>query len=160
MQENGIRDLINQEASLRSTIRLLCLLSLVSGGLKQKVLEEIERDILQTYGYTFLPLLISLNSLNLLSKPLPGKSPFAACRKPLRLIVDEVNEQAPDDIAYVYSGYAPLSVRLVQGCLGRNGAFLGWKSIEDVIKTLPGKTVDEVQVFDDTGFRGQLLFAP
>jgi hypothetical protein len=37
--------------------------------------------------------------------------------KALRLIVDEVNEHDPNDIAYVYSGYAPLSVRLVQSIL-------------------------------------------
>lgn len=35
----------------------------------------------------------------------------------LRLIVDDVDEFHPNDISYVYSGYAPLSVRLVQCAL-------------------------------------------
>jgi len=30
------------------------------------------------------------------------------------LVLDDINDKEPDDIAYVYSGYAPLSVRLVQ----------------------------------------------
>lgn len=46
-QENSIRDLINLEAPVRSVLRLLCVYSLVSGGLKQKVLEEFKRDLLQ-----------------------------------------------------------------------------------------------------------------
>lgn len=31
----------------------------------------------------------------------------------LRLIIEELNEHNPDDIAYVYSGYAPISCRYV-----------------------------------------------
>jgi vacuolar protein sorting-associated protein 33A len=46
----------------------------------------------------------------------PGKAPtnYTITRRSLALIVDEVNESEPDDIAYAFSGYAPLSVRLVQ----------------------------------------------
>lgn len=83
-------------------------------------------------------------------------------------------ETHPSDISYVYSGYAPLSIRLVQcvaqmngvlasfggslaaggadeGNSGRKGAkvnahpIVGWKGFEDVIATIPGKTVDIVQ---------------
>lgn len=43
-----------------------------------------------------------------------SKSNFAQCRRLLRLIVDDVDEFHPNDISYVYSGYAPLSIRLVQ----------------------------------------------
>lgn len=46
-QENSIRDLLNQEAPLRTVLRLLCLYSIISGGLKPKVMEEFKRDILQ-----------------------------------------------------------------------------------------------------------------
>ncbi|GAA5998387.1 tethering complex ATP-binding subunit VPS33 [Rhodotorula paludigena] len=122
-QENTIRDLINQEVPLRTILRLLCLYSLVSGGIKQKTLEEFKRDILQTYGFDHLPLLISLERLNLLVRPPPTtrsmpKPPFVAARKPLRLIVDDVDETNPSDPSYVFSGYAPLGVRLVQCALG------------------------------------------
>jgi hypothetical protein len=43
-----------------------------------------------------------------------SRSSFAQCRRLLRLIVDDVDEFHPNDISYVYSGYAPLSIRLVQ----------------------------------------------
>ena len=39
---------------------------------------------------------------------------FKHARKPLRLWNSNVNEKDPDDISYVYSGYAPLSIRLVE----------------------------------------------
>ncbi|GAA5891327.1 hypothetical protein JCM6882_004658 [Rhodosporidiobolus microsporus] len=171
VQENSIRDLINQEAPLRTVLRLLCLYSIVSGGLKQKLLEEFKREILQTYGFEHLPLLLYLQQLNLLTRQPPSsrstpKPPFVSSRKPLRLIVDDVDEQNPHDMSYVFSGYAPLSVRLVQCALGGGGSRIGanggagvgaagaeglngWKGIEEVVKTLPGETVDEWQEMDE-----------
>lgn len=46
-QENTIRDLINQEVPIRTVLRLLSIYSIISGGLKPKVLEEFKREILQ-----------------------------------------------------------------------------------------------------------------
>lgn len=90
--------------------------------------------------------------MSLLAKPLPSassssKSAFALARKPLRLVVDEVDESDPADIAYVFSGYAPLSVRILQCALGRGGGggVNGWKGIEEVLKVLPGVTFEEAQ---------------
>lgn len=60
VQENAIRDLINQEAPLRTILRLLCLYSIVTGGLKPKVLEEFKRDILQVRSPNSLSLSLSL----------------------------------------------------------------------------------------------------
>ncbi|KAK4047784.1 Vacuolar protein-sorting-associated protein 33 [Microbotryomycetes sp. JL221] len=143
-QEQAIHNLINQEAPMRTVLRLLCIYSIVCGGLKPKLLEELKRDFLQ--------------ELELLSRATSAKSAFAQARKPLRLIVDDVDEQNPKDISYVFSGYAPLSVRLIQCALGRNSgagndappgsALNGWHGIEDVLKTLPGEAFEEAQVPD------------
>jgi hypothetical protein len=65
--------------------------------------------------------------------------------------VDDVDEQAPEDISYTYSGYAPLTARLVQSTLNRSGMFTGWKGTEDVLKYLPGKTFEDTQRGDDAG---------
>ncbi len=48
--------------------------------------------------------------------------------------------QNPNDISYVFSGYAPLSVRLAQ-ILHRPG----WRSITEVLGMLPGTGVEEIQ---------------
>lgn len=127
--------------------------------------------ISQTYGYHHLPLLVALRDLNLLVKsPSTAPLPFSQLRKALRLIVDDIDDAAPNDISYVYSGYAPLSIRLVQ-CVTQKNAILsvgastapdeldsnptprkkeiprahpisGWKGFEDVLGLIPGATVD------------------
>lgn len=90
----------------------------------------------QTYGYNFLPLLLALAAPPLgvlLPQPLPAsapaglaaKYPYTALRKPLRLLIEDADplEELENDISYVYSGYAPISVRLVQ-CVAQKGGVL------------------------------------
>ena len=52
MQEAAIRELINRAAPLNTVLRLLCLYSLISGGLKQKVVEEFKRELLQVRSFS------------------------------------------------------------------------------------------------------------
>ena len=51
-----------------------------------------------------------------------------------------ISLQNPNDISYVYSGYAPLSIRLAQ-----YHARPGWRSITEVLNLLPGPTIEEIQ---------------
>jgi hypothetical protein len=84
--------------------------------------------------------------------------------------VDDVDDAAPNDVSYVYSGYAPISIRLVQ-CVAQKNAIqstppvarqngqpeevngrartlpqahsiTGWRGFEDVVGGIPGATVD------------------
>ena len=157
-----LEDLAAQEAPWATILRCLVLMSVTSAGIKPKLLEAFKRDFLQIYGYHHLPLLIALEKLGLLVKsPASIPQPFPALRKALRLIVDDVDDTKPTDISYVYSGYAPLSVRLVQCAVQKNailstGAELeegkkdvpkahpivGWRGFEDVLGNIPGSTVD------------------
>ena len=50
-------------------------------------------------------------------------APWGTLRRALRLINDGVALNPPDDMAYVCSGYAPLSARLVQVRLQRYGRY-------------------------------------
>ncbi|CAG8793216.1 8957_t:CDS:2, partial [Racocetra persica] len=66
----------------------------------------------------------------------------------------------PQDIAYVYSGYAPLSVRLIQCATTKSGSPStgnGWKGYEDVLRMLPGKTFDEVQKPEEGAIRSKRM---
>lgn len=58
----------------------------------------------------------STNTSSSTTTPSAEATNYSAIRKPLHLIIDDVAEADPTDIAYTYSGYAPLSVRLLQ-CL-------------------------------------------
>jgi hypothetical protein len=142
----------------------------------------------KSYGYEYLPLLLALSdpSLGILLPNPPAASmasakyPFASLRKSLRLLIDdspEALEEVENDISYVYSGFAPISVRLVQ-CVAQKGGVLcnpaekektvtdgdgsttnppmkvqahpivGWKGFEDVIAMIPGEIVDIIQSGD------------
>ncbi|CAI9744345.1 sorting-associated 33A-like isoform X2 [Octopus vulgaris] len=133
-----IEDCIAREVPLLKVLRLICTQVYCNNGLKQKVLDFYKREIIQTYGFQHLVTLTNLEKIGLLRTQ--GQKTYLTIRKSLRLIVDDVNEQNPTDIAHVYSGYAPLSIRLAQHL-----AQPGWRSITEVLKLLPGSTVEEVQ---------------
>ena len=152
-QITAVEDLIAQGAEMQVVIRLLCLASITAGGIKSKTLESIKKEFLQVccflirshealmaaqaYGYSYLPLLLSLAAPPLgilLPNPLPpsasaalssAKYPYTSLRKSLRLLIDgnDSLDELENDISYVYSGYAPISIRLVQ-CVAQKGGVL------------------------------------
>ncbi|XP_071301189.1 vacuolar protein sorting-associated protein 33A isoform X2 [Agelaius tricolor] len=105
---------------------------------EQEFMSGIDTD--KTYGYEHILTLNNLEKAGLLKPQTGGRNNYPTIRKTLRLWMDDVNEQNPNDISYVYSGYAPLSVRLAQ-LLARPG----WRSIEEVLKMLPGPHFEERQ---------------
>lgn len=190
-QHETIEEFIARSVPLPTILRLLCLESTISGGLRQKDLDSFKRQILHAYGHQHLLTLSSLEkigllttrgSTNVLLNPIgvgtttteSTKTNYNYLRKILRLIVDEVNEQNPNDISYVYSGYAPLSVRLVQALVqkqhlltiargnnapssttasngigggggGATAASHGWQGFEDALRNVRGETFHKVQ---------------
>lgn len=195
-QHDTIEELISRDIPLPMILRLLCLESCISGGLRPKDLDHFKRLILHAYGYQHLltfdalekmQLLHARSSSNALLIPNPiggsaassvgAKTNYAYLRKALRLIVEEVNEQDPNDIAYVYSGYAPLSVRLVQCIIqkqyllsitkgaaaasnnGISSAAHGWHGFEDALKSVRGETVNRVQKGEEQAVKARHMLA-
>ncbi|KAJ3151368.1 hypothetical protein HDU89_002207 [Geranomyces variabilis] len=167
-----VESLVDRQAPLEQTLRLLSLHSLIEGGVKTKYYDSMRRDIVQTYGHIHILTLQNLAKAGLFRKQdsTAVRHTYPQVRKLMRLIVDDVNEQHPNDISYVYSGYAPLSVRLVQAaCLksvgggsGTGGgaaappaststaaAAAGWKGWEDALKLIAGSTFEEIQKVRD-----------
>ncbi|KAI0778775.1 Sec1-like protein [Trametes elegans] len=148
----AIEDMIAQGADMRTVLRLLCLASIVLGGVKAKTLENMKREVVQTYGYNYLPLLLSLAApplAALLPNPLPpntpasvaeSKFPYSSLRKSLRLLIEDPDplEELENDISYVYSGFAPISVRLVQ-CVAQKGGVLSNPALEKDKKPAGGE---------------------
>lgn len=193
-QHDSIEELISRDAPLTEVLRLLCLESCIAGGIKPRELETFKKMILQAYGYQHMLTLDALEKLQLLLSrssptasmiPMSGavnsagtKTNYAYVRKALRLIVDEVNEHDPNDVAYVYSGYAPLSIRLVQCILQKQyltsitrggtanltgptsgGASQGWRGFDEAVKHVRGQTFDEVQKGEDKAAKARALLA-
>ncbi|KAF2072482.1 hypothetical protein CYY_006214 [Polysphondylium violaceum] len=138
--ERYLEESINKKDSIYKVIRLLILYNSTNNGIKPKYLEFIKREIIQTYGTEQILTFYNLEKLGLIRKSDP-KPTFNVIRKELNLIIEDLNESNPSDIAYTYSGYAPLSVRLIQHAIRPSG----WRSIEEVMRLLPGPTFEEIQ---------------
>jgi hypothetical protein len=179
LHEN-IEELIARDSPLTTVLRLLCLESCLSNGIRQRELDHFKRHIVQAYGYQHTLTLANLEKMGLLVpreshrgylNPIAGTAGQTATdwntvRKSLQLWIDEVQEADPNDVAYVFSGYAPLSVRLVQCILQKQylqqlanpkagGAASaapvgnGWKGFEDTLARIRGAKVDVTQKGSD-----------
>ena len=134
----GIEEGLDNGWPLAVVLRLLCLYSTVYGGLPSvRQLESLKRGMCQVFGYEVVGLLNNLEALGMLSaqtktaEPVPNRfakallssavSKWAGLKKEFGLVNDNEDEQ---DVSYAYSGYAPLSARLVQKsaqiCSGRD----------------------------------------
>lgn len=174
---DNIEELIARDVPLSTILRLLCLESCLSNGIRQRDLDNFKRQILNAYGFQHLITLANLEKMGILApreshrgylNPISGTAgqtatDWNAVRKSLKLWVDDVQEADPTDIAYVFSGYAPLSVRLVQCILQKTVLYnlinarqpssaptgSGWKGFEDTLARIRGATVDVTQKGSD-----------
>ncbi|PRP79315.1 hypothetical protein PROFUN_13009 [Planoprotostelium fungivorum] len=139
--DDYIEECINKQEPLVKVLRLLCLTSLVNNGLKVKMHEFYRREIIQSYGFEHILTLDNLEQLGLLKRQ-EGKNTFPSVRKNLNVYSEDVNESEPKDINFAYSGYAPLSIRVIQ-----NSFKPGWEVRDDLLgpqdrmtQTLNGST--------------------
>jgi hypothetical protein len=177
LHEN-IEELIARGFPIDTVLRLLCIESCLSNGIRQRELDLFKRHVLHAYGYQQTLTLANLEKMGLLItreshrgylNPIAGSTgqtatDYTGVRKGLHLWVDEVRETDPDDVAYVFSGYAPLTVRLVQALVQKpylqsliSGARTaaapvagaptgaGWKGFDDAVSRIKGATVDITQ---------------
>ncbi|RHZ56049.1 hypothetical protein CDV55_105427 [Aspergillus turcosus] len=187
-QHDAIEELIARDVPLTTVLRLLCLESCMSGGLRPRDLENFKKQIVHAHGHQHVLTFNALEKMELLQPrssattmliPTTGAQPgsktnYNYLRKNLRLVVEEVSEKDPNDIAYVYSGFAPLSIRLVQCVLQKPYIFSlvkggsaaatstpastaspGWLGFEDVVKSARGATFSIVQKGDDKAVRAR-----
>lgn len=118
---NMIEDLIDRSSSPQMVLRLLALDSLCNGGIKEKELTHLKHEFLQTYGYHYLDTFDKLQQIGILYPRHPSKPNwFPTARKQLGLISEQQDDLDPSDIAFTYSGYAPLSVRIVQASIDKD----------------------------------------
>ncbi|CAN6634324.1 vacuolar protein sorting-associated protein 33 [Trichomonascus vanleenenianus] len=121
-----VEDLIDRGSSLSMVLRLLAIECICNGGIKQKDLLYFKHEIVQTYGYQHVLTLDRLEKLGILYARAPTiPNTFPTTRKQLKLISEQTDEDPanPSDITFAFSGYAPLSVRLVQ-CVVDKGSIL------------------------------------
>ena len=147
-----IEECINKQEPLVKVLRLLCLLSLCTGGLKEKTHAFFIREIVQTYGFEYIFTLNHLGKLGFLRRQGEAKlgNWFGNIRRPMRLLVLDVNEKEPDDIAYTYSGYAPLSCRLVEYARHSNWSALTAAQQQQQASSSGGGSGNKPRLADDS----------
>ncbi|XP_059456459.1 vacuolar protein-sorting-associated protein 33 homolog [Corylus avellana] len=127
-----IEEMIHKQEPLVNVLRLLILFSITNSGLPKKHFDHLRRELLHSYGFEHMATLNNLEKAGLFKKQ-DSKSNWLTIKRALQLVVDDTDTANPNDIAYVFSGYAPLSIRLIQHAVRS-----GWRPIEEILKLLPG----------------------
>lgn len=127
-----IEEMIHKQEPLLNVLRLLILFSITNSGLPKKNFDYLRRELLHSYGFEHMVTLNNLEKAGLLKRQ-ESKSNWLTIKRALQLVVDDTDTANPNDISYVFSGYAPLSIRLVQHAIRS-----GWRPIEEILKLLPG----------------------
>ncbi|KAL4401923.1 Vacuolar protein-sorting-associated protein 33 [Malassezia pachydermatis] len=171
-QLQAIEELVDVGTPVLTVLRLACLASYINQGLKPAWLETFRTTVIHAYGFAYMPVLMALEKMKILyatptpTPKAPRVSKFGTVLKPLCLVDDDVDERTPDDISYVFSGYAPLSIRLIQTIcqhdahlhkipvsnletLPNAARIAGWHGVEESVLQLPGATFDFMQVEDE-----------
>ncbi|KAL5409772.1 hypothetical protein PMIN03_005758 [Paraphaeosphaeria minitans] len=187
-QHDTINELINRDVPLNTILRLLCLESTSNAGMRPKDLETFKRTVIQAYGSQHILTLSNLEKMDLLQPrggsglgATPAAKPgsvtnYTPLRKSLKIWDDDVNEAEPNDISYTFSGYAPLSVRIVQSIIQKhtlanaikppsdpraaaqaNPLAQGLRIFDDASKYVRGATFDETQTGEEKAIKARSM---
>lgn len=149
-----IQEMMFRHESLPSVLRLLCLYSVVHSGLPRQDLERMKLHLVRTYGHELVFSFENLARLGLFyekressgshaktntnfssdSLGTAGRSNFQCVADELRSIDLDVNIDNPENPAFVTSGYAPISVRLVEEILKSQS----WRAVDAAMNRLHG----------------------
>eukprot|EP00474_Spongospora_subterranea_P009710 CRZ10168.1 hypothetical protein [Spongospora subterranea] len=118
--EAYIEELIGKRAPLTQVLRMMGLMSIVGGGIKQKQFDFLRSEIVQAYGFTTLLGLDNLNRAGIIIKR-ENRYSFSPICTAYDLIGQPVSAGSsislPASMHFAYHGYAPLSVRLVEASI-------------------------------------------
>ena len=129
-----IDDEIAKKSDKYSILKMICLESIIHGGIRYKFYEQFESDFLTTYGYKNILLWKNLEKMGVL-KTQDNNLFFSAISDELNLIYPDIDVINPNDSSYVYGGYCPIIIRLIEKSFTQ-----GWNAIKESIKKIPGET--------------------
>ena len=141
-----IDDELSKKSDKYNILRILCLESIIHGGIRYKFYEQFEKDFLNTYGYKNIFLWKNLEKIGVL-KTQDNNLFYSTALTELNLIFSDVDVINPNDSSYVYGGYCPIIIRLIEKVFSQ-----GWGTIKETIKKIPGETnfpVDESELLNE-----------
>ena len=149
-----IEDEIGKKADKYNILKIICLESIIHGGIRYRIYDQIKKDFLTVYGYKDLFLWYNLEKMEIL-KTQDSNYFFSAANTDLHLIYEEIDVNNPNDSSYAYSGYSPICVRLIEKAYKD-----GWGSIKETLQKIPGETdfpVDESEVTSENNEKKYFL---
>lgn len=129
-----IEDEIGKKANKYNILKIICLESIIHGGIRYRNYEQIKKDFLNVYGYKEIFLWHNLEKMEIL-KSQDNNYFYSAANTDLKLIYEEIDFNNPNDSSYAYSGYCPICVRLIEKAFKD-----GWNTIKETLKKIPGES--------------------
>lgn len=140
-QSSYIEELIARKAPFKTVIRLICMQNIAGSGLKQKLIDYYKRELVQVYGIEALVTIGNLERVGLL-RVQSGTRSYAVLRKTLNLTVENPVEVNPNDISYVHSFYAPMTIRIIEQIIKPAGLQI----LNELRSCLPGRIFEDYQI--------------
>ena len=114
-------------------LRLLFLLSITEGGLKEAHYKHLLKTYIECYGIEDLHTILGAEDMGIFWKKGAVKYDWKKIKQEFQLINVDIRVQNPVDISFTYNGYAPLSVKIVEMFIAG-----GFQNIQDKLRLLPG----------------------
>ena len=134
---NHCMDMILRNADLVKIYRLMCIQSIVEGGLKGKHYEKLRKEITESYGFSQMLTFQNLERNGFLTNKDMSRTQqkflWRNLDKALKLMNEQVDTTNPKDIAFAYYGYTPVSCYQVEMALKD-----GWVN-RDKLDKIPGE---------------------
>ena len=124
---------IGKKGDLYSILKMFIIHCQVTGGPKEKIYNKLKKDISLTYGFQNLILWNNLEKIKMIKKK-DGNDYYKLLKKKLELINHEVNVYEPNDPSYVFGGYCPLSVKIIENIFKK-----GWNGIKEYLNKINGE---------------------
>lgn len=107
-----------------SILRLLVLISITQSGIKEKVHQELFKQYIDCYGFEEMNTLLNMEEMLLfVKKQSRYKYDWNRIMREFDIINEETQLKNPIDYSYVYNGYSPLSVKIIDYCMSEKGFY-------------------------------------
>ena len=141
-----IEDEIGKKADKYNILKIICLESIIQGGIRYRIYDQLKKDFLNVYGYKDIFLWHNLEKMEIL-KTQDSNYYFSVANTDLKLIFEEIDVNNPNDSSYAYGGYCPICVRLIEKACKD-----GWGTIKETLQTIPGESdfpLDESEMINE-----------
>ena len=139
---NFYEEHLYEQRDIKSLIKLMIIESLTQDGIKDY--QKLKREILNIYGYQNIFLFRDLETIGWLKEKVFLNNIFNIRKNITEITHNQLNEKLGlinfnydpkniEDCSYVFGGYCPLSLRLIETAVEGK-----WNKINDTIKKIPG----------------------